>query len=1151
VPLEEGRVCEVFAPRSTGRSGFGSGYFVTAELILTASHVVDGALGTCEVRPLGSKEWLPTALAWRGKACDAALLRISPADPTPQERVPLGRLATGKPAACEALGFPLAQAKVREARSIRDTERIRGEVDPLSARKEGLLTIHVGRSVPTPAVSGHSPWAGMSGAALFCGRLLVAVVAVDPARFGTDRLSAVPVSTMAEDAGFWAALGVPAPELLFALEDEPARALLAPPYRPLPERATPDFFRRSPSHLLRPEFGIVPFGGRDRELAELAEWRADDGLGVALLLGRGGTGKTRLAAELCRTQDQEGRLAGFLAANSGPETLADAVAPLLLVLDDAQTRLGELAALLAGLVHAERARQIHILLLAREGGEWWEHRLPQRLEDEFDAQLALEAAWVRDLALFERSESARQEAFHGAARAFAAKTDRSSEGLSAPDLNQELFETILFIHLAALTALERGPMPQGPVIRDSLLGSRIEREARYWEDTARDEGVAAVDDRVRRRAVALATLTMAETEGEAAAALAAVPDLAGEPQEPLRRRVANWLRTLYPGTGWLRPLEPDTLGDALLAEVLADVPELGRRVLVHSPPAQVGRVLTVLTRAAQDHEAAERALAEALRNELPSVWKTAIEVAQETGEPLGRLLAQAVEEVPRAGLADEMLARLPARTIALRDLSAAATRQALDRLLERPAGRERDAELAALFSDFSNRLADLDEHEDALAAAEEAVTLYRRLAEAKPNAFRPGLAIALNNLSVRLPKLDRWDEALTAVEEAVEIRRRLAREDPDAFLSDLASSLINLSSVLAHLRRRAEALTAIEGAVEIHRHLTEEHPHAIRPDLAFALLNLSASLADLGRREEALARSREGVALLRFIAEKHPDAFLADLARALSNLSNLLKEAGEGEALTAIREAVEIRRRLAQKHPDALLSDLAGSLIDLSNLLAHHRRGEEALDVIEEAVAIQRYLAEKHADTWSLRGLGVVINNLSNRLSEVGEREKALAAIQDAVFIRRRLAEQQPAAYSRDLGDSLNNLSVQLAQSGNWEDALDAVKEAIEIRRRLAEEDPDAFLRDLADSLVNLYLHLASLGRREEALAAIEDAVTCTLPLFERMPHTLRGVDLSVFQMYVSVSSELGHDVDPNLGKRIAAVVQRAGFTITVRDDAQ
>ena len=115
----------------------------------------------------------------------------------------------------------------------------------------------------------------------------------------------------------------------------------------------------------------------------------------------------------------------------------------------------------------------------------------------------------------------------------------------------------------------------------------------------------------------------------------------------------------------------------------------------------------------------------------------------------------------------------------------------------------------------------LGRREEALAAIEEAVTIRRELARARPDAFLPDLAGSLNNQSVFLSGLGRREEALAAIEEAVTIRRELARARPDAFLPDLAGSLNNQSVFLSGLGRREEALAAIEEAVTASRELRD------------------------------------------------------------------------------------------------------------------------------------------------------------------------------------------------------------------------------------------------------------------------------------------------------------------------------------------
>ena len=274
-------------------------------------------------------------------------------------------------------------------------------------------------------------------------------------------------------------------------------------------------------------------------------------------------------------------------------------------------------------------------------------------------------------------------------------------------------------------------------------------------------------------------------------------------------------------------------------------------------------------------------------------------------------------------------------------------------------GSADDSERAGWLVDLSNRLADLGRREEALAAIEEAVTIHRQLAEARPDAFLPDLATSLNNQSVRLADLGRREEALAAIEEAVTIRRQLAQARPDAFLPDLATSLNNQSTCLADLGRREEALAAIEEAVTHLPRAGRGPPRRVpaRPrHVAEQPVGPAWRIWGGGRRR--WPRSRKPSRIYRQLAAGPPDAFLPDLAVSLNNQSNRLADLGRREeALAAIEEAVTIRRQLAQARPDAFLPDLAMSLNNQSSRLAGLGRREEALAAIEEAVTIRRQLA--------------------------------------------------------------------------------------------------------------------------------------------------------------------------------------------------
>ena len=67
------------------------------------------------------------------------------------------------------------------------------------------------------------------------------------------------------------------------------------------------------------------------------------------------------------------------------------------------------------------------------------------------------------------------------------------------------------------------------------------------------------------------------------------------------------------------------------------------------------------------------------------------------------------------------------------------------------------------------RLADAGRRDEALTAIQDAVEVYRRLAEANPAAYEPDLAASLNNLSLRLADAGRKKESDQASREAADL----------------------------------------------------------------------------------------------------------------------------------------------------------------------------------------------------------------------------------------------------------------------------------------------------------------------------------------------------------------------------------------------
>ena len=871
---------------------------------------------------------------------------------------------------------------------------------------------------------------------------------------------------------------------------------------PLPAREV------SPSMLLAAPFAVVPWhsAGRAEIMATLDAW-ADDTtqlVAVRLLHAPGGAGKTRLAMEWLRRRRDRGDTAGFLPVAAKDDWVARACqsgAPVVAAIDYAETRADLLAVLgaVAAMAAAPKPPRVHVLLLARSDGDWWDALLERELA--LKALLSAQAPIaLRPLAM---GAVERQAVFDEALAAFARYRRRPvpRAQIAAADPR---FDRVLYLHMAALAAVERTADPadaasaEAAVVLDAgaLMDETLDHEQRFWLRDRRGRNQATLS--LARQIVAAATLRGGISHEARAQKLC--KRLSGRERTDADDELLILLHDVYAvaeGGPYLPGLQPDLLGEAMVLRIAskdADEKWIERVIVEDDDAAAVDSAFTVLGRAAAVNAAAISPwLATLLRTELAIRALPALRAAMVVGQrtafsPLGDLLADALERDGTTTMAHALThERIPFFTVSLRRVVEWRNRI---RLADTPAGIEPEtlAKRAALLDERGGRLRDLGQREAALGATHEAVEVYRGLAAKHPDAFLPDLATSLSNLGLLLSEVGQRDAALDATHQAVELRRGLAAKHPDAFLPDLAVSLTNLGLLLSEVGQRDAALDATRKAVEAYRGLAAKHPDAFLPNLAKSLNNLGADLSAIGQREAALDATRQAIEVYRGLAAKHPDAFLPDLARSLTNLGLLLSEVGQREAaLDAAREAVETNRALAAQHPNVFLPDLARSLTNLGILLSEVGQLEASLGVTGQAVEANRALATKLPDAF-LPDLATSLNNLGAMLSAVGQREAALDATREAVKLRSELATKHPDAFLPNLATSLNNLGVMLSAVGQREAALDATRQAVEFSRALAAKHPDAFLPDLATNLENLALRLTETGDNDAANAASREA---------------------------------------------------------------
>ena len=561
---------------------------------------------------------------------------------------------------------------------------------------------------------------------------------------------------------------------------------------------------RTELDVLRADVRALNLVGRESELVELEAWLDDPGPVLARgIKGRAGSGKTRLAIELCERAAARDWAAGFLdSGDLAAFVEAERVArwqpgpPLLVVVDYAARRARSLNAWLLGLARrteGERPR-LRLLFLERHGSaeEGWWHELLRR--DGSDDAL---------LDLVDPLEPIPLEPITGAALRRALLAGGMAEGCrlagrpilpppaSGADPGFELrladapAAEPLYLTMAGLFAARHG-------LDNTLALGRLDLalELACWE---RDRLIAfartrGVNEKMLLHLVACVTLQRGLSRRERYALIDAEAKALRYQDRMARDPMADALLDALPKADDgdnLQGIEPDLVGETLCLLALSTNDDLGQEALID-----------------RCRERAPRDTAQHLVQTVQDFARPAAELAASDGHsrrrPEARLLPGWLGEAnPALGWLDRLVSttddlerlmsianQMPEQTVILRERSTSILQRIVDIQRSMAIFLEEEAlasVLAASLNDLANRLSELGRREAALAAAEEAAQLYRELAAARPDAFRPNLAMSLAVLANCLESVERAAEGLTANTEAIVTLREPFLDVPSAF----------------------------------------------------------------------------------------------------------------------------------------------------------------------------------------------------------------------------------------------------------------------------------------------------------------------------------------------------------------------------------
>jgi tetratricopeptide (TPR) repeat protein len=842
---------------------------------------------------------------------------------------------------------------------------------------------------------------------------------------------------------------------------------------------------RMPSRMLNARRAVVPFVGREAELAELRGWRdSPERLAARWLHGPGGQGKTRLAARFAHECEAAGwRVAtAFHGPDADPpepgshDLSLDGYAGLLLIVDYADRwLLSNLTWLLKNALLHREGVPTRVLLIGRTLDAW------PAISAILDTHLAgTSHQRLPDLP----AGPDRVEMFTAARDRFAAFYRLDPAAIGPP---RELDGLTLTVHMAALVAVDAAAegttAPQGT---DALTRYLLNREQLGWERTV------TTPRHLLNRAVFVAALTGAMSSRDGAALLTRL----GAALNPARVLADHAI--CYPPEhpdAVLEPLYPDRLAEDFLALTIpghdSDYPAREWATayavtLLTTESPQLARTVTFLAAAALRWPHVGRSFLYRHLTEHPEVAVAAGGVALATlatPEHVDRALLEAVDPL------------LPTTPHVDLDVAGAVVSDHLTRhRLAEYAGTPAEATVHLA---NSLRMGNAGRRSEALAAAIRSLEVQRQVAASRPEEIL-GVATTLILSGTQLTQSGRPDEGVIQLEEAVQILLAHGESNMELAGQLLCDAMSNLGGAYVLAGRYPDAVETLTDVIGAYRsEMPADAPPYLRSALPEALANLAGALQLLGRAPEALEAVTEAVDRFRPLAESEPDSFLPSLGRALYTLASIQDDLGQVEqAYATAQQALELSRRHSDLNPGAHGPQLA---VELGNL-EFYRAKLGRQDGSAEALAAIRELAAAEPGVYRPE-LAIALHNRSKQRYLDGDLQGAKEDSNEALGIYSELIESRPRTYGPGLLAAMSAMAVYLDAMGHPKHALGIAERSTDIGRHLAKAlGPGPIEPSLLNALENLATMHKKAGRLPEAMRAAEEAVAIHGKLYERNP---------------------------------------------------
>jgi tetratricopeptide (TPR) repeat protein len=855
--------------------------------------------------------------------------------------------------------------------------------------------------------------------------------------------------------------------------------VIRPAHRPLPARND-----LPPSFLLRTEYAVVPFIGRQDETDDLIRWCVSGEQSSArLLVGPAGSGKTRLAAQLCQEMSRRGWTAGFLSPNCKPESfdqLRETGSPLLTVFDYSDAWLGLEQFLIRLDAPEETAPPTRIMLLARQTGAWW-HRLASA-----NPYVAIETTRIGAATA---SPEELRTAYLKSAEAFRKHLGTVPIGPDEP-IPPLVGQPMLVVHMAALLRVDtkndqrRLPKDQTPQSQSSeIISSILDHEEAYWQRSVTAAGQKATGV-LLRRAVALASLFGWAHEMELAKLLIAIPDLADTSSER-RHELARWIMEFYRVDDPMHQgiLQPDVLLERLVILALVDCPQL-LTALSFAASDNADRAFAIIDRACGESNDLRWTLERVLRSNLHRLGPIVLRIGERSEGPLREEFIRALRatEIDFQTL-DSFLSAIPAQSVHLHIVALAICHRAVEL-----ARRDGDVLLVAtMLERFAGRLSEVGQNKEALERSLEALGLILGDVEGEEATLAMLLVEQLLVVARRLITLRETAKAITYLDRAKDLAQDVLPGNPSLHGPQLSYVLAELTTIRVTLGNDDEIADSVQAEWNLFSLIGNLKTPAANVLLATQLLRRVRAFQSYFSQADLLAgvsRAHQAAMEAAALADEPPIAELQawrELAQAYRSLGCAEEE------LSAAQNAEDICRSLMAADPLRYGADLANVLA----FRADHAGGDHeiAIDFLKEVVVIRREILSQTPSRANLSALARALLGLGQRLSSTGYHQGAIQVTGEAVGVFRQLVERFGGNEYLKLGGALHELMIRLAKGRMPHRAATAAMERVAISRRLAAVDFIRYGRELVIALSDSMDAYAAAGMKSRLDAAAHEMI--------------------------------------------------------------